>query len=220
VRKVDAAGRITTVAGNGQSVVRADSREVDPGDGEAATGVALAPTRVAVDALGNVYATEWGRGRVRRVAVTGIITTVAGNGTGGLGGDGGPANRAQLLQPAGVAFDRSGNVYISDTGDGRIRKVSPGGTITSLPQELHLSGGIAVDGAGRLYAMISGGVVVRIDPDGLVTRWAGGGTRDPIEGERATNGWIPQMSRIAVDGSEICTSWTTPVSGRWTPPGC
>ena len=174
LRKVDAGGRITTIAGNGLFVTRGDGKEVDPGDGEAALGVPLAPTKVAVDLAGTVYTTEWGRGRVRRISTAGIITTVAGTGSLTLGGDGGPARQAQLYEPAGVAADPAGNVFIADSRNGRIRKVAPDGTITSLPPTFQWPRAIAVDDAGRVF-VVAGGVVTRLDPDGLITRVAGGG---------------------------------------------
>jgi sugar lactone lactonase YvrE len=200
VRRVDVAGRITTIAGNGLFNRRGDGKEVDPGDGEPATGVPIGPYRLAVDAAGNVYATEWGRARVRRIAPSGIITTAAGNGTVALGGDSGPARQAQLFAPAAVGGDAEGNVYISDSSNGRVRKVSPGGTITSLPPALQGPGPMVVDDAGRVFVGVSGGVVMRLDPDGLVTRWAGGGIGDIPDGGRATGGWLA-IGDLAVDHS-------------------
>ncbi|MCA1683617.1 MAG: hypothetical protein LC708_00580, partial [Actinobacteria bacterium] len=200
VRKVDSAGRITTIAGNGLLNRRRDGKEVDPGDGEPATGVPIGAYRLAVDAAGNVYATEWGRARVRRIAPSGIITTAAGNGTVALGGDGGPARQAQLFAPASVAGDAAGNVYISDSRNGRVRKVTPGGTITSLAPAFQGPGPMAVDDAGRIFVAVSGGVVMRVDPDGLVTRWAGGDIGDIPDGGRATSGWL-SVGDIAVDRS-------------------
>lgn len=198
VRRVDAGGRITTIAGNGLSTVRSDQREVDPGDGEPATGVALVPRRLTLDPGGNVYLTEWGRGRVRRIAPSGIIATVAGNGTKSLGGDGGPVRQAQLSRPSATASDRAGNLYIADTDNGRIRKVSPSGTITSLPQRFQSPSVLAVDDAGRLYVKVAGEVALRVDPDGLVTRWAGGGTGAVADGGPATAGWM-SVQGLAVD---------------------
>jgi sugar lactone lactonase YvrE len=198
IRRVDAGGRITTIAGNGLTTIRRDHTEVDPGDGEPATGVALVPLRLALDGGGNLYVTEWGRGRVRRIAPSGIITTVAGNGTRGLGGDGGPAHQAQLLHPGATASDRAGNLYIADTDNGRIRKVSPSGIITSLAQRFESPSALAIDGAGRLYVKTRGEVVLRVDPDGLVTRWAGGGTGDIADGGPATSGWV-RVAGLDVD---------------------
>ncbi|MFE4976441.1 hypothetical protein ACFRAR_30605 [Kitasatospora sp. NPDC056651] len=104
-------GIITTVAGGG----RYDFN--DNGDGGPATQTTFSfPTGVAVDPHGNLYISEWGSSRVRMVSAgDGIITTVAGSGKGGGLGDGGPATRASLYQPRGVAVDARGNLYIADT---------------------------------------------------------------------------------------------------------
>lgn len=207
VRRVDTSGRITTIAGNGLTTIRRDQSEVDPGDGEPALGVALVPLRLTVDAGGNIYVTEWGRGRVRRIAPSGIITTVAGNGTKGLGGDGGPARHAQLLHPGATTSDRAGNVYIADTDNGRIRKISPGGTITSLPQRFEMPSNLTVDDAGRLYVKTRGEVVLRVDPDGLVTRWVGGGSGGDVpDGGRAASGMVWTLDLTAdPDGNLFIT---------------
>src|SRR6185369_9293882 len=121
VRKVSPDGIIATVAGNG-SVVGL------PGDGGPATSSPLFPTGVAVDSVGNVFIAD--SGRVRKVSRDGIVTTVAGNGTDGFSGDGGPATSAQLLGPVGVAMDGSGNLFIAARS--HIRRVSPDGIITSV----------------------------------------------------------------------------------------
>src|SRR5207245_494427 len=118
IRKVDAAtGIITTVAGNGIPDFA--------GDGGAATSASLNyPTGVALDASGNLYIADETNHRIRKVAAaTGIITTVAGNGDATFAGDGGAATSASLSSPTGVALDASGNLYIADYSNQRIRKV-------------------------------------------------------------------------------------------------
>jgi trimeric autotransporter adhesin len=119
IRRVDAAtGIISTVAGNGSAGYS--------GDGAAATSAELrTPQRVAVDVFGNIYIADSANHVIREVSATnGDISTVAGNGTAGSTGDGGPAQSAELNGPAGVAVDSSGNIFISDTNNHRIRKVS------------------------------------------------------------------------------------------------
>jgi hypothetical protein len=117
IRKVDTAGIITTIAGNGTAGYIAD--------GIAATASELnAPSGVAVDGCGNVYIADDGNSRVRKVDVAGIITTIAGNGTTAYGGDGGPATAGLLWSPWGVKTDKKGNIFIADFGNYRIRKVS------------------------------------------------------------------------------------------------
>src|SRR5207247_3453872 len=115
VRKVDPAGTITTIAGNGKPGFS--------GDGGPATSAQLyVPQGVAVDGAGNVYIADQFNGRVRKVNAAGTITTIAGNHGPGYGGDGGPATRAPLHNPFGVAVDAYGNVYVTEL-DARVRKV-------------------------------------------------------------------------------------------------
>jgi len=94
-----------------------------------------------------------GNHRVRKVSASGIITTVAGTGMVGFSGDGGPASAAQLNAPAGVAIDRSGNLFIAENGSARIRKVTSTGTITTVASKagLRYPTAIAVDSAENLF---------------------------------------------------------------------
>lgn len=118
---------ITTAAGDGSAGFA--------GDGGPATGAHLSgPADVAVDAAGNIYIADRDNNRIRKVSAgSGLITTIAGNGTPGLEGDNGPATSASITMPWGVAVDGAGNVYITDFQNGRIRKVSAGtGIITTV----------------------------------------------------------------------------------------
>jgi sugar lactone lactonase YvrE len=116
IRKVDTAGIISTVAGNGI--------EGFSGDNGPATAAQISyPDGVAVDLSGNLYIAEYGNNCIRKVDILGIITTVSGKGTEGFSGDNGPAISAQLNHPVAVAVDSSGNLYISDYYNCRVRKV-------------------------------------------------------------------------------------------------
>ena len=130
IRKVDTLGTITTVAGTGSTGYGLGGFS---GDGGMATAAQLdSPWDVAVDSSGNVYIADWGNHRIRKVDISGTITTFAGAGT-GFDSDGtGPATEALLNLPGGVAVDSSGNVYIADWGNHRIRKVDTSGTITTI----------------------------------------------------------------------------------------
>jgi trimeric autotransporter adhesin len=115
VFKIDATGNLTYVAGNGISGYS--------GDGGLATKAAVVPSDVAVDVSGNIFIAD-GSNRIREVvAATGIIQTVAGNGTAGYSGDGGAATQAELNQVTGVSVDSAGNIFIADGGNDRIREV-------------------------------------------------------------------------------------------------
>ena len=149
VRRIGPDGVIVTVAGNGN--------QGSTGDGGAATGAQLlSPRNVVVDAVGNLYFSEFNGHRVRKVTPGGIISTVAGTGVAGFSGDGFPAINAQLDFPAGLAVDRLGALYIADSGNQRVRKILTAGIIStylggSTSTLLGTPLGIAVDMAGTLF---------------------------------------------------------------------
>jgi trimeric autotransporter adhesin len=185
VRKVTGT-TISTLAGSG---VLSYS-----GDGGAATSAQLnSPQAVAVDSSGNLYVADTVNSVVRQISPKGVITTIAGNGTAGYGGDNGAATSAQLRSPQGLAVDSSGNVYVADTANARVRKIS-GGTITTVAgtgtqgysgdgaaaasAQLYAPVGVAVDKAGNLYiADVDDSVVRRVSPSGIITTVAGNGSQ-------------------------------------------
>ncbi len=131
-------GRLFVVAGTGESSTFMFSPHgggmyppsTFSGDGGPAAKAELAwPEGVAVDAQGNIYIADTWNNRIRKVTPDGIIRTIAGSGDLGYGGDGGPATAAQLRNPIGIAVDTRGTVYIADSGNNRIRKVTPDGRI-------------------------------------------------------------------------------------------
>ena len=190
VRRVDATtGDITTIAGTGAAGYS--------GDGGPGTAAQLnRPTHVVFDRTVNLYITDAGNARIRQVnAVTGEITTVAGNGTSGYSGDGGPATSAELNFPDGVALDNDGNLYIGDAQNNRIRKVTIAtGIITTVAgngvagfagdgqlatnAELDFPSRPALDAAGNLYiADFQNNRVRRVDAvTNVITTIAGTGT--------------------------------------------
>ena len=120
IRKVDSSGTITTIAGTGERGFG--------GDGGPAVQTQLNnPRGVALDDAGNLHIADSENHRIRKVDSTGTITTIAGTGERGFGGDGGPAAQAQLNSPRGVALDDAGNLYIADRGNRRIRILTPAG---------------------------------------------------------------------------------------------
>ena len=133
VRKIEG-GMIDTVAGTGEAAYA--------GDGGPGTEAALRwPTALQLDDEGNLYIADTFNHVIRRLAPDGTITTVAGSGSEGDAGDGGPATAAQLSQPFGLALDQDGTLYIGDRGNFRVRRVSPDGMIDTLA-------GIGVEGVG------------------------------------------------------------------------
>jgi hypothetical protein len=187
VRKVDASGNISTVAGNGTDGYS--------GDGGAAASAQLnKPFGVAVDSGGNLYIADTFNHRVRKVDASGNISTVAGNGTAGYSGDGGAAASAPLNKPYGVAVDSGGNLYIADTFNHRIRKVDASGNISTVagtgtagnPGEgefatsanIKYPYGVAVDSGGNLFYVADDGSsrVRKVDASGKISTVAGNGT--------------------------------------------
>ena len=120
IRKVDPSGNVTTLAGNGTQ------GSADGTGGPTGTAEFNNPWGVAVDAAGNVYVADSGNNRIRKVDPNGNVTMLAGNGTWGFeDGTGGPTGTAEFNGPEGVAVDAAGNVYVADSANNRIRKISP-----------------------------------------------------------------------------------------------
>ena len=166
VRKISATGIITTVAGGGTPGFS--------GDGGPAISAQLSPVfGLAVNLAGNLLVADSGANRIRRVAPDGSIATVAGTGDCGFTGDGGPAAVAQICGPTGIAVDSAGNLFIADTGNNRIRQISPDGSITTVAGT-GTATSVAVDQAGNLYVNDAvWQVVKKISPSGTITTVAG-----------------------------------------------
>ncbi len=195
VRRVDTDGTITTVAGTGKVGYGGDG-------GPADEALLWGPNGVAVDDAGNLYVADSGNHRIRRVDPTGTITTVAGTGTRGNGGDAGPAIKAQLSGPSGVAVDNSGNLYIADTYNQQVRHVNPEGIITTVTEGLHTPTGLALDRAGNLYiAESQRHRILRVDRSGAIATIAGSGeSGDKGDGGPAVAAQLFLPAGVAVDG--------------------
>ena len=146
-------GKISTIAGNGLPGFT--------GDGDLAVNAQLnRPIGIALDAAGNLYIADSQNFRIRRIARSGVITTIAGNGHAGYAGDGGPATAAMLNFPAGVAVDAAGNVYIADTENNVIRMLTPPANPGGLPAIF--SGGVVTAGAFGGFPTVSPGSWIEI----------------------------------------------------------
>ncbi len=186
IRKISASGIITTIAGSGIAGFSGDG-------GPASAAQIMAPFGVAVEASsGNIYFSDNGNERVRKISSAGIITTIAGNGTTGSSGDGGPGTAAQLSNPCGIAV-WGDTVFISDKNNHKIRKVTPSGTITTVAgngtagysgdggagtaAKLNNPTGVTVDASSNIYiADYSNNRIRRVNPSGIITTLAGTGT--------------------------------------------
>jgi sugar lactone lactonase YvrE len=201
---------ITTVAGNGNEEYSGDG-------GMAINGGLFTPYDVILDNAGNLIIADSGNRRIRKVDTNGIITTVAGNGTNGYSGDGGPATKARLAFPSSVAMDFSGNLYIADENNNCVRKVDTNGIITTVAgngirlfsgdggpatnANLSVPFGVAVDSHGNLFiADLLNNRIRKVDMNGIITSVAGNGTNGYSgDGGAATNADLSSPEGVAVD---------------------
>lgn len=179
-------------------------------DGAGAAAQFDTPSGVAVDASGNVYVADDGNHKIRKITPTGVVTTFAGSTEGFADGTG---STAQFNSPKGIAVDASGNVYVTDEGNFKIRKITPAGAVTTLAgstvgfadgsgtsAQFNLLRGIAVDAAGNVYAADRGNHRIRkISPAGVVTTLAGS-SRGSTDGTGVT-AKFNELKGIAVDAS-------------------
>lgn len=184
VRKINPSGVLSTVAGTGTPGFS--------GDGGLATSAQIFPRGrgFAVDPAGNIYISDANNQRIRKVNTAGIISTYAGNGSPGYSGDGGLATSAMLFDPAGLALDAAGNLYIADTSNQRVRMVTPGGIISTVAGNGNVTydgdevlatraavrspEAVTVDGAGNLYISETSEARVRkVDASGIIHTIAG-----------------------------------------------
>ena len=186
VREISTSGIITTVAGNGTTV--------SSGDGGQATAAGMViPIRCAVDGSGNLFIVDQGAFKIRKVDGNGIITTYAGTGAQGFSGDGGPATLAEFNNPTWATVDASGNVYVSDQFNHRVRRVdAASGIITTVAgngdnafggdggpataASMSYPGGTVVDSSGNLFIVDGGNSRIREVTGGVITTVAGTAT--------------------------------------------
>jgi sugar lactone lactonase YvrE len=201
VRTVSPSGTIRTLAGG-------------------ADQASVSPLGLAIDANGNTYFADQANHRIRKVTASGVISTLAGSGVRGFSGDGGDAAAAKMTQPSGVAVDTAGNLYIADTGNNCVRKVTTGGVISTIagsgttagfsgdggPAKSALLSGpqaVAVDSAGNVYIADTANHSVRkVSTDGVITTVAGAGVPG-FSGDTgpATDARLNVPTALAVDAN-------------------
>ncbi len=181
VRKISTSGIVTTIGGNGLPG--------HTGDNGPATAAECQPNAITIDLAGNLYFSDFAL-YIRKIDTSGIITTIAGNGTLGYGGDGGPATAAELYEPQGLNVDASGNIYISDEDNDRIRKISASGIISTIAGDgtfgfsgdggpatdavFHSPCSVSLDNAGNMFICdLYNNIVRKIDTAGIITTIAG-----------------------------------------------
>ena len=208
IRMVATNGIVTTVAGNGSSGTAVD--------GVPATDTPLAsPSAVAIDLAGELFISDSGNNRIRKVSANGIIITVAGNGNSGFSGDGGQATNAMLSYPSGITVDASGNLLIADENNNRVRQVTTNGLISTIvgnsdgdgalavKATLSVPASVAVDGAGELFIADQGNQRIRkVGTDGAITTVAGNGNSGYSgDGGPAVNAMLSSPVGLATDAT-------------------
>ncbi len=209
IRQITSGGAVTTLAGAAFSSGSTD------GTGSAARF--YAPFGLAADSAGNIYVADTGNSTIRKITSGGVVTTLAGM-AGSSGATDGLGSAARFASPTGVAVDGSGNLYVVDTGNSTIRKITSGGVVTTLAGTAGStgsvdglgsaarfdfpSGGVAVDGAGSVYVADTNNCAIRkITSGGMVTTLAGtAGSQGSADGAGSAAGFF-NPSGMAVDGA-------------------
>jgi len=207
IRKVTSAGVVTTLAGSA-------TKGATDGTGTAASF--NNPTGVAVDTAGNVYVTDYGNNEIRKITSAGVVTTWAGNAI-LSGSTDGTGTAASFYGPSGIAMDSSGNLYVADANNNRIRKITPSGAVTtwagssargstdgtSTAASFYGPSGVAIDASDDLYvADANNNKIRKINPFGAVTTLAGTGSQGSTDGTGSAASFYTPIG-VAVDTSGV-----------------
>ena len=232
IRQVTQGGNISTIAGNGTSGSAGDG-------GQAANATVTDPIGFSLDGAGNLYFSDSAANRVRMITPGGIISTVAGNGSAGSSGDGGPATSASLSSPQGLAVDSNKNLYIADQANQKVRMVSAKGIISTVAgtgtsgfsgdgglatsAKLSYPADVAVDSTGNLYIADTNNLRIReVDSNHIISTVAGNG-KDTFAGDGgpATAAALRFPTSVKVDGADrtfnLSETRSTEGFGWWTP---
>jgi trimeric autotransporter adhesin len=216
IRRIDASGKITTIAGNGTYGYT--------GDGGSGTNASIGIVYgLAVDNSGNIYFSDFLFSVVRMVNPYGIISTVAGSATAGFSGDRGPATQAAMFGPMGLAVDSTSNLYVADSLNNRVRVVSSSGIITTFAGNgtysvVRSTGsaiglplgdpeGLALDSSGNLFiTSYDYSVILKVTPTGNMSLFAGNGYSgfSTGDGGPATSAFLMGPQALAFDASGNC----------------
>ncbi len=207
IRKISPAGVVTTLAGSAsvQGYIDATS----------SAAAFNSPQALAVDGSGNVYVADTGNSAIRRITPAGVVTTIAGSGF--KGSADGTANLAAFNQPSGIVLDSAGNLYVCDTFNDTVRKITPDGVVTTLAGVAGVGGyadgpmatalfnfptGIAIDGSGNLFVADTGNEIIRvIKTDGTVISLAGLPTIAGLLDGTGSQAWFNQPEHLGLDSS-------------------
>jgi len=212
IRKITPAGVVTTLAGTAGTIGFAD--------GPAATAKFWSPSGVAVDTAGNVYVADTNNNRIRKITPAGVVSTLAGSSTGASGFTDGTGSAASFNYPNDVALDTAGNLYVADWSNNAIRKITPGGVVSTVAgggvwavgstngaaasATFNAPRGVAVDTAGNVYVADTGNYLIRKIAAGQVTTFAGStlsGVFGGFANGTGTASMFDSPMDVAVDGA-------------------